>query len=290
MHILFVGTGAADYEAALHCDCPNCRHIRAHGGRNMRHYSSLLINGAVLVDCGATVPWRLAELGLPPSCVEAILFTHSHGDHLDPPAVEALLRARRPERGPLPVYANEASLETLGELRGGLLSHCLSPGDAFEVGDLRVTALHANHIVQEEEALNFVVEDGQTRLLYATDTAWPLPTTWRALQALPLDTAIVEATFGLLDGSSHPDCLTHHLNWTEFLRLRKALIEASVLPATAPFLATHLSLHSVPPHDRFSRLAQPPAVVAHDGMTLGLSRGPRERGALSSGSRPRNGP
>lgn len=269
MDLLFVGTGAADYETAFTCSCPTCATARARPGRNLRHYSSLLVNGRLLIDCGPTVPWRLAELDVPPAQVEALVFTHSHEDHCDPPAVASLLVARGAGRGPLPVFGNEATLKRLAEV-AGLEPHPVRPGDRVEAAGLTLTAVAANHIVEQEETLNWVVRDGGARLWYATDTAWPLPATWAALGEYLPTAVVAEATFGLLGPDEHGDCLTHHLNWPEFLRLREAMIAEGRLDAGAPFVATHLSQHLVPPHEEFVNNAVPPVVVAYDGMRLRL--------------------
>ena len=41
-----------------------------------------------------------------------------------------------------------------------------------------------------------------------------------------------------------------------------------LLPADAPTFATHVSLHCAPIHDELSRLAEPPVVLAYDGLRV----------------------
>lgn len=266
MELLFVGTGAADYETTFSCPCEICVGVRTRGARNLRHYSSLLVNGSILLDCGPTAAWRLAELNVPPAAIEVLVFTHSHDDHLDAASVQALLQARAPERGPLPVYGNAAAMGALDGVER-LERHTMRPGESVQLPGITLTALLAAHMQGVEDALNWVVEDG-TRLLYATDTAWPPPTSWDILQGLCLDAAIVEATFGLLGPGSHDDILTQHLNWPEFLRLRDELISRGILRNDAPYLATHISQHLVPIHDTFSKMAVEPVCVAFDGLRV----------------------
>ena len=281
MKLLFVGTGAADYPAALHCPCANCSAIRRRGGRNLRHYASLLVNGALLVDCGPTVPWRLAELGTAPEAIAAVAVTHSHSDHLDLDALFALQCARTPARGPLPLAANERVMQRVHEAGRSRSPHTakgcefamqvISPGETFTLGGLTVTALAANHILARETALNYLIDDGDRRILYASDTAWPLEETWQALSGAALDAVICEATFGpFAPEECHPDCLEEHLNWPEFLRLHGAMCAGGIIKPDAPFIATHLSLHWVPLHEEFCASAVPPVMVAWDGLTLEL--------------------
>jgi len=270
MDLLFVGTGAADVATPLTCGCDNCRAIRRHGGRNLRHYASLLVDGRLLVDCGPSVPWRLAELDVPPGQVEALVITHSHEDHLDLEAIRALLRARPPQMGPLPVHANAASLAALAPLRGQLDLVEATPGREVCVQGRRFLPVRANHLAAPEEiTLNWLIGAADGWLLYAADTGWPLPETWDLLAAETLVAAVMEATFGLAgEGDLPPGYLTHHLNWPEFLRLREALIAGGILASEAPALATHVSLHFTPPHDELAPHAVPPVVVAHDGLQV----------------------
>lgn len=269
MDLLFTGTGAADYETVFKCSCENCTTTRARAARNLRHYSSLLVNGKLLLDCGPTVPWRLAELNVHPARVEAIVFTHSHGDHLDAEAVASLLVARGEGRGPLPVYGNAAAMAALADV-AGLEAHEVPAGESVFTCGVALTAVRANHIADREQTLNWLISDGQTRLVYATDTAWPLDDTWQALLTFHPTAVVAEATFGLLGKGDHPDLLVHHLNWPEFLRLRQELIAASAILSDTPFIATHLSQHLVAPHEEFSQLAVPPVMVAYDGLMLSL--------------------
>lgn len=267
MNLLFTGTGAADYETVFKCNCVNCTAIRTRGARNLRHYASLLINDAVLLDCGPTVPWRLAELEVLPAQVEALVLTHSHDDHLDIPAVKALVRAR--DNGLLPVYGNEACMARL-EGMAGLALHQVRPLEAVEVSGMTLIPVAANHIIEEEETLNWVIrQQGQT-MLYATDTGWPLPQTWGALQEHRFDGIVAEATFGMLKPEDHPGYMTYHMNWPAFLRLRDEMISTGIIAHETPFIATHLSQHHIAPHDDFVQNALYPVQIAYDGLTLNL--------------------
>ncbi len=269
MELLFVGTAAADVETALSCDCPRCSAIRRLGGRNLRHYASLLLDGRILLDCGPTVPWRLAELDVPPAQIEALVITHSHEDHLDLRAVGDLLRARPADRGPLPVYGNRGAVALLAPLADRLDLHEVAPGDEVTVLGRPCVALPANHSVPGEETLIWLLGGPDGWLLYATDTGWPLPQVWNLLAAHRLTVAVIEATFGLCtEDDLPPGYLTGHQNWYSFLRLREELVARGLLPADAPTFATHVSLHRAPILDELSPLATPPVVLAYDGLRV----------------------
>ena len=66
-----------------------------------------------LVDCGLSgkqAEERLAEIGVDPSTIQAILVTHEHSDHIH--GVGTLSR-----RYKIPVYANAATMEHVAKPR-----------------------------------------------------------------------------------------------------------------------------------------------------------------------------
>lgn len=271
MDILFVGTGAADYEAGLTCPCANCLNARTLGGRNLRTYSSVLIDDSLLVDCGRTVPWRMAELDVEISGIRAVLITHSHADHLD---ADALARIAAVSSGDAPpvVYGNDLVADTLLQAGSKHPVRVVQPGQRLTVGDHEVLVLPATHDWVNQQSLNYVISRGDAAVLYATDTAWPSDEWWALLDDRCLSCAIVEATFGPLDEDGHPDCLSHHLNTDSAGRLIAQLRERGILPRKAPAFATHLSLHWLPPHDRYAAQVNcPTCELAYDGLRLNLS-------------------
>ena len=272
MQILFLGTGAADYDYALTCSCRNCREARVIGGPNLRTYASLLVNGRLLVDCGRTVPARLADCHAQPGAISDVIITHSHGDHLDVPALAALAGVARDGGKPLHVWGNArvcdsvSRHEAYGRAGTRMVLHEVLAGERFSAAELEVMCLSARHGEAEECALNYVISEGETALLYATDTAWPPPSTWEALAGVKLSCAVVEATFGPLTPGQHPDLMTHHLNWDEAIRLCRELEQTGRLAPGAVCYATHMSQHHVPIHDRcHDELAARGLELAYDG-------------------------
>lgn len=275
MELVFIGTGAADYLQVLRCTCPICTAARSLGGRNIRTHASLLVDRCLLVDCGPTVPWRLAEEHASACEVRHMLFTHSHGDHLDPDAVKAIAQAQPPggERSwrVLEAWGNAAAMKAVAAVAPGVTCHGITPGWQGALDDHEVLALPASHIPEQETALTFVLRRGDVAFLYATDTAWPPDSWWELLAGVALDAAVVEATFGPLGPDGHPDCLTQHLNWSELSRLVAELRVRGILKPQAPVLATHLSQHFVPPHDQWAPDVEREGLrVAYDGLRITL--------------------
>jgi L-ascorbate metabolism protein UlaG (beta-lactamase superfamily) len=103
-----------------------------------------------------------------PGRVDAVLLSHAHGDHLDPPSLRAL-----PPGTPVLAPRGAAALVR----RAGLADvREVGPGDEVAVGDARVRTVAAVHDGRRHplagrggEAVGFVVE-GERRVYFAGDT------------------------------------------------------------------------------------------------------------------------
>jgi ribonuclease BN (tRNA processing enzyme) len=227
MRITFLGSGGAF-----------CDH-RVNYQNNAVVWTS---EGPVLLDCGTTAVQSLKELGVSRAAVQAVLFTHLHGDHASPemlvwervygegpdggpaflrtplcgPAdlVEPLLGALRPYLDP---FADRD-----GVVRRGGVEALVEPriGAVLEVGDTRFTWFRVPHVVGPEvdkPAYGIEVRQGGQSVLWSGDTT--LSPRW------------------LLDAAARPDvlrifheCLFHpwfpstvHTHWEELQRLPEAV-------------------------------------------------------------------
>ena len=152
----------------------------------------------------------------------------------------------------------------------------MAPGQTFEAGRYRVTALRARH-AEEQQALLYLVERGGRSALYAADTRAFHGETWAVLERLSdegvrLDAAIVEGTMGFKElpanGQHLPmrGCGEHH----EQLRSR------GLTTPGCRHLATHFSpAAGRPPHEETAAFLAPyGAEPAYDGMEGGLGVAP----------------
>ena len=274
MHLLIVGSGASDISRYHQCLCPNCSNVRRLGGKNVRSYSSLLIDGNTLIDCGPTVPSRLQQCEISLQDISNILITHWHPDHFDVAAIQVIAKARQVQGNSLNLWGDDSTIKRilLISKRLDVRLRTISKFQVYPVNQLLVTVLPANHSLPVGTAYNFVVQ-ADANLLYAADTAWPLPETLAYLKTIKLDAAIVEATFGSLNQKERPSIGEEHLNLSQFLQLRKLLLTMNVLNNQATYIATHLSPHYVPPYEQFETEAKKSgAIVAWDGMRLKIPR------------------
>ena len=94
MELLFLGTGAADWNISKRVD-----------GEFFRRFSSALVDDALLIDPGPHI-FDFAEKNGTPELyrnVRSVAVTHSHGDHLNAESVKRLAAA-----GGLTVYCDPA--------------------------------------------------------------------------------------------------------------------------------------------------------------------------------------
>ena len=78
MELLFLGTGAADYDWSRY------------GEDQVAGSTASLLEGRILLDCGPTVRKAMLRYGVAPESVTAIVNTHSHGDHFAPEVIREI--------------------------------------------------------------------------------------------------------------------------------------------------------------------------------------------------------
>lgn len=82
--MVFLGTAAAEGWPGLFCECEHCRRAREAGGKNLRTRTSLLVDGAYMVDFPPDNYLHALRGDLDLARVEHIFITHAHQDHFYP--------------------------------------------------------------------------------------------------------------------------------------------------------------------------------------------------------------
>ena len=160
MELLFLGTGAADYDES---------HREMDG---FRRNSSLLIDGCLLIDPGVYVPEALDTFGAKRENIRYIVNTHLHKDHYCEETVDALCKS-------------------------GAEMITLSNGEERIVGKYRIVALEGNHSIPVQ---HYVITDGERSVFYGLDCAWLMYDEIAYLRKHPVDYAILDGTIGFISG------------------------------------------------------------------------------------------
>ena len=126
-------------------------------------------NTKLLIDAGMAgkaIEAALAQVGIVPSELDAILVTHEHIDHVK--GVGVLSR-----RFGLPVYANEGTWGAMAELVGNIgygKERTFVTGQDFYIGDINVTPFATSHDAAEPVGYTFFSKGAE--LVYMTDTGY----------------------------------------------------------------------------------------------------------------------
>ena len=168
MELHFLGTGAADWDIS-----------KADASPDFRRYSSLLVDGKLLIDPGPCLFEFEKTFGYDNlfGGVKNIIVTHPHDDHYSERTAERLTR-------------------------DGARIFFPAAGETLDLGDCIVRAYAANHRTVKDP-VHFTVEsktDGK-RFFYGCDGAWLFYETYRALLDLGhIDLMIFDCTIGDIRG------------------------------------------------------------------------------------------
>ena len=239
MKLTFLGTGAADWKGPL-----------ANG--EYRRFTSTLFDGRLLIDGTRTI----GDVMPAPGAAEAMLFTHSHKDHFDPEFLRAVAPKQAfAEKG----WASEFGMEGV------------EAGKTFRAAEYEITPVPANHSTdrEREQTLNYILSNGQARILYATDGAWLTNGAYHAIRrGEPLDAAVFDGTVG---DDFPDDWRVFEHNTLPMVRvMRASLVKAGLLKRGAPVFVTHLARTLHPDQKTLTAresAREDPLIVAYDGLT-----------------------
>lgn len=181
MKITFLGTGAADWNYDIHKDIEEYR-------RN----SSILIDDCFLVDPGSNVINALDKFDKNIENIKYIICSHKHFDHYN---------------------ENTVSLLKNGELIS------LNSGETKNIGKYIVSAYKANHSTCEN-AVHFIISDGEKKIFYGLDGAWLLYDEVEAIKKNTVDIAILDATIGGIVGDYR---IFEHNNLNMVIEIKSSL-------------------------------------------------------------------
>lgn len=116
MEIFFAGTGTSHGVPVIGCTCPVCT---LHGAEDKRTRSSLFVKGSggtsIVIDTGPDFREQALRANL--NKVDAVLYTHSHADHLhgidDLRIFSHKSRCEEPTAAPLHIYSNARTLNDI---------------------------------------------------------------------------------------------------------------------------------------------------------------------------------
>ncbi|ACL69854.1 MBL fold metallo-hydrolase [Halothermothrix orenii] len=250
MEIVFLGTGTSHGVPVIGCNCKTCQ---SKNPRNKRTRSSIYVkfeSFSILVDTPPELRLQLLNNGI--HKVDAILYTHSHADHImgfDDIRAFNLINKR-----PLPCYGNSSTIKDIKrtfnyifnavQMGGGLPQvQLIEVNSTFFIEDIKIIPLPVKHGKLDILGYRF------GRIAYITDCSHIPESTYDKLEGL--DILIIDA----LRYRPHPT----HMNISEALEvIEKTGVSRAYL--------THLS-HSVE-HEELKKNLPSWVRPAYDGLKI----------------------
>jgi phosphoribosyl 1,2-cyclic phosphate phosphodiesterase len=205
MKATLLGTGTSSGIPIIGCDCDVCQ---SPDTRNRRRRTSLHLEAGglhVLVDTPPDFREQALCYKLPR--VDAVLFTHSHADHIF--GFDDIRRYNTMQGGAIPAYAETATMQDLRRIFDYISTEKI-PGfyrpqidfltidGPFALGELRVTPLPVVH--GPRPTLGFLFQSGGSSLAYVPDCKQMPDATMALLEGVDVV---------ILDALRHRDHKTH---------------------------------------------------------------------------------
>ena len=258
MHILFLGTGAADW--------PNPG-AHVNGGRR---FSSLLLDNSILIDFNAMSMDAVREFKVDANRITDIVVSHPHGDHFDLKTIEELAMLRDASLPPIVIHVNVKAIERSqpsSEASARLKFAGYLPGDCFDCHGYAFESYAANHALEVpgELAAHLVATcPSGERLFYTLDGSWFPSRTWNQLRkAKPVDVVVWEMTCGTL----YDWRVCEHCNLAMIACEAKFLATFGFLKPGIPMLCSHIMRAACGDMGQMRReVNEAGFMVAEDGM------------------------
>ncbi|PKO47041.1 MAG: MBL fold metallo-hydrolase [Betaproteobacteria bacterium HGW-Betaproteobacteria-22] len=251
MQLTMLGVGSSAGTPMIGCQCATCASTDVRNHRTRCSSVVTLNNGKVLlIDTGPDLRQQALREGV--TQVDAVLYTHTHADHLH--GIDDLRAFCQKQRCQIPLYG---SVDAMRHIADKFAYTLREPGDFWDLPILKVNAVSAPFVLFGQEIVPIPVKHGHSdiygyrigSMAYITDVSAISASAMALLQNL--DILLL-------------DCLRYAPHYTH-INFEQSIALASQINAKATYLI-HMT------HDlEFSALsAQLPQYVyaGYDGLTL----------------------
>lgn len=275
MELKILGSGGGEGYPALFCECEHCKAARKAGGKSLRSLSQTLIDGKLLIDLPAATHAHCLAGSFSLGHVEHLLITHTHADHYVPEILDTRGGgfAHNMAAKKLNIYGNKDvtrrfngtfELFPIGkEIRESIVLHEVHAFEPFTAGEYKITPIKACHAF-EEDALNYIIDNGKTALLYLVDSGYPYEETLEYLKSYGKKFGCV-----VMDATRGDAYYKGHMNFEENKKLKAYLLQEGMCDCTAKFVITHITHNHAGTHEEVEKyFAGSGIIVAYDGCDV----------------------
>lgn len=251
-----------------------CQQARKNGGKDIRTRSSIDIDNRLKIDFPPDSLHHIQTYGLDYSSLQHLLITHTHGDHFATTELEYIAQGFAWDRATLNIYGNREACSMVeaqsAEVQAGVRMHRLDVFDTVAIDHYKVTPLRATH-QGDVHCFNYMVNDGQKRLLYACDTGWYEQPTWQALTNAKLDLIVLECTMGFVQ-----EGWKYHIGLYDLQKLKVEFERIGAADRSTKWCITHFSHNGSSDlgralHSEMEAFCNPIGVtVAYDGLLIDI--------------------
>ncbi|MEQ1602992.1 MAG: MBL fold metallo-hydrolase [Methylophilaceae bacterium] len=251
MQLILLGVGSSAGTPVIGCNCATCTSSDPKNKRTRCSSAILMPDGHVLlIDTGPDL--RNQSLRESLTRIDAVLYTHTHADHVH--GIDDLRSFCQLQRQQIPLYGNQ---ESMTHIASKFTYAIRNPGDYWDLPVLSINPIESELELFGETIIPIPVKHGRSdiygyrirNLAYITDVS-----------------EIPESSLALLEGLDILllDCLRYQPHFTH-INLEQSLGYANRIGAKNTYLI-HMT-HEMEFNDLTQRL--PPSVhVAYDGLKL----------------------
>ena len=264
MKLQFLGTGAAEGAPAIFCKCEVCQELRRRGEKEYHTRSQYLIDEELGIEFPPDAYYHALRFGVDLTKLRHLLITHSHMDHFY--AHDFILRGYKYTSEPslpLTIYGNAEVVKVFEECTRREMKDSVAPNytlkevtafQSFWIEDrYLVTPLLAQHS-KMEEALLYLIEEGDKAYLHLTDTGRLPKVTLdylerhfnergRVVDFVTFDCTFLRATAGEV---------SRHMGLEDNKAMQEEFLQRKIVNGHTRYAITHYSHNSAP----FSEMLQ----------------------------------
>lgn len=253
MQLTMLGVGSSAGTPMIGCSCDTCTSVDVRNHRTRCSSAVKLDNGKVLlIDTGPDLRQQALKTGL--TQVDAVLYTHTHADHLH--GIDDLRSFCQIQRMQIPLYGKPEAMSHIADKFGYTLREV---GNFWDLPILKTNSINAPFEVCGQLVIPIPVKHGNLdiygyrvgNLAYITDVS-----------------AIPEASLALLRGLDVLllDCLRYAPHYSH-INLEQSLQYAGLINASNTYL-----IHMTHEMEYAALSAQLPAnvYVGYDGLTISV--------------------